>query len=212
MTSGTAKKPSQRHNRTIILPIEQEKYRQIVSAPQQFRVWIDQNYRLHPEIFPDHFNGNYKLHDDSTSEKTDVRTRRIKLRNGEVWTVHPSFVMPYMTGSTDEAAKALYLRQWGIPYEGLVYVFGRDPNYWYRMETQFGRKSIVATTVKTAEIPVDLLADEHHEKINSEKVYIATTVAVGCVFGAEISPTASTEDLKNAYGVFKNEALAVAPE
>ena len=166
MTSGTARQPSQRHNRTIILPIEQEKYRPIVSAPQQFRAWR----------------------------------------------VHPSFVMPYMTGSTDEAAKALYLRQWGIPYEGLVYVFGRDPNYWYRMETQFGRKSIVATTVKTAEIPVDLLADEHHEKINSEKVYIATTVAVGCVFGAEISPTASTEDLKNAYGVFKNEALAVDPE
>jgi len=152
MTSGTARKASQRHNRTIILPIEQEKYRPIVSAPQQFRVWIDHNYRLHPEIFPDHFNGNYKLHDDSTSEKTEVRTRRIKLRNGEVWTVHPNSVMPYMTGSTDEAAKALYLRQWGIPYEGLVYVFGRDPNYWYRMETQFGRKSIVATTVKTAEI------------------------------------------------------------
>ena len=47
MTNGTARKPSQRHNRTIILPIEQEKYRQIISAPQHFRDWIDKNYHLH---------------------------------------------------------------------------------------------------------------------------------------------------------------------
>jgi hypothetical protein len=152
------------------------------------------------------------LHDDGTSKKTGVMTRRIKLKKGAVWTVHPSFVMPYMTGCTEAIAKALFLRKYGVPYEALTYVFGRDDNYWYRMETQFGRKSIVATTVKTAGIPQDLLADEHLEKINSKKVYIATTVAAGCVFGAEISSTASTEDLKNAYGVFKEEALAVDPE
>jgi len=68
------------------------------------------------------------------------------------------------------------------------------------METQFGRKSIVATTIKTVKIPVDLLADEHHEKINSEKTYIATVVAEGCILGAEVSPTASQDDLQKAYG------------
>ena len=39
MTSETARKPSQRDNRTIILPIKQEKYDPIVLAPQQFRAW-----------------------------------------------------------------------------------------------------------------------------------------------------------------------------
>ena len=160
MTSETAGKPSQRDKRTIILPIKQEKYEQIVLAPHPFRAWIDKNYRLHPEIFPKNFNGKYKLHDDSTSEKTGVMTRRIKLKNGEVWTVHPGFLMPYMTGFTEEVAKALYARKYGMPYEGLVYIFGRDENYWYRIETQFGRLNIVGTTVKTVEIPVDLLADE----------------------------------------------------
>ena len=212
MTSGTARKPSQRHNRTIILPIEQEKYAQIVLVPQQFRAWNDKNYRLHPEIFPDNFNGKYKLHDDITSEKTDVMTRRIKLRNGEVWTVHPSFVMPYMTGYTDEVAKALHLRKYGVPYEGLVYVFGRDENYWYRMETQFGRKSIVATTVKTAEIPVDLLADEHHSKINGDKVAIATTVTHGVVLGAEVCSGFSKDELTEGYEVFAMEAKEVEPK
>jgi hypothetical protein len=28
-----------------------------------------------------------------------------------------------MTGYTDEVAKALHLRKYGVPYEGLVYVF-----------------------------------------------------------------------------------------
>ena len=114
MTSETARKPSQRDKRTIILPITQEEYEQIVHKPMQFRAWIDKNYRLHPEIFPENFDGKYKLHDHSTSEKTDVMTRRIKLKNGEAWTVHPGFLMPYMTGFTEEVAKALYARKYGV--------------------------------------------------------------------------------------------------
>ena len=212
MTNGTARKPSLSEDRTIILPIGQEEYEQIVPIWRQFRAWVDQQYRLHPEIFPKTFEQGYKLHDDRMSEKTDVMIRRIQLRNGQVWTVRPSFVMPYMTGFTQEVSKALYLRKYGVPYEALTYVFGRDDNYWYRMEVQFGRKSIVATTVKTVKIPKDLLADEHHQKINGEKTYIATTVAEGCVFGAEVSCSASGDDLKKGYNVFKEEALAVEPE
>jgi hypothetical protein len=212
MTPGTARKPSQRNNRTIILPIEQEQYEQIVRSPKQFRHWIDKNYRLHPEIFPASFTGKYKLHDHGTSEKTDVITRRIKLKKGEVWTVHPGFVMPYMTGYTEEVAKALYLRKYGVPYDGLVYVFGRDESYWYRLETQFGRKSIVATTVKTVEIPVDLLADEHHSKINGDKVAIATTVTHGVVLGAEVCSGFTKDELKEGYEVFVKEAKEVEPE
>jgi hypothetical protein len=213
MTPDTARKPSQRENHTIILLIGQEEYAPIVPVWHQFRARIDRQYRLHPELFPDTFvEKEYKLHDHTTSEKTGVMTRRIKLRNGEVWTVHPSFVLPYMSGYTAEVSNALLLRKYGVPYEVLSKIFGKDDNYWYRLELQFGRKSIVGTTVKTVPIPGDLLADEHHEKINGEKTYIATTVAEGCILGAEVSPSASMEDLKKAYGVFKDEALAVEPE
>ncbi|PZV11219.1 MAG: hypothetical protein DCF22_14955 [Leptolyngbya sp.] len=37
------------------------------------------------------------------------------------------------------------------------------------------------------------------------QVYVATTVAAGCILGAELSPTAGTEDLQAAYGVFAQE-------
>ena len=173
MTKRTATTPSQPEYLTIILPSEQENYEKIVTHPQKFRAWIDKQYHLNPEIFPETFTKGYKLHDKKISGKTGVMTRRIKLRNEQVWTIHPGFVMPYMTGYTEEIAKALYLRKHGVPYEGLVYVFGRDENYWYRIETRFGEKNIVATTVKTVKIPKDLLADER-----VWNVYYSTTKSV----------------------------------
>ena len=211
MTQGTARVPSNQEDHTIILPIGQAEYEQIITDWPKFRAWIDKQYQLNPEIFPETFEKGYKLHDDKTSEKTGVMTRRIKLRNGQVWTVRPSFVMPRMTGYTEAVAKALYLRKYGVPYEGLTYVFGKDENYWYRMETQFGDKNIVAVTVKTVEIPGDLLADEHHSWINGEKVAIATTVTHGVVLGAEVCPGFSKEELTEGYGVFKAEAKQVDP-
>ena len=78
MTTGTAGKPSQRDKCTIILPMSQEEYEQIVHKPMQFRAWLDKNYRLHPEIFPATFTGKYTLHDHKTSAKTGLMTRRIK--------------------------------------------------------------------------------------------------------------------------------------
>ena len=83
---------------------------------------------------------------------------------------------------------------------------------WYRLECALGRASIVGTTVRHAELPKHLLADEHHQTRDGQKTYIATTVAEGCCLGAEPAPTAGTDDLKAAYGVFRDEAHDVAPK
>ena len=122
MTPETARNPSQRENRTIILPIGQDGYTQIVSVPPKLRAWIEQHYRLNPEPFPETFDRGYKFHDTKTSAKTSVMTRRIELRNGEVWTVHPSFVMPHMTGDTEEVAKALYFLKYNVRIAILIVV------------------------------------------------------------------------------------------
>ena len=51
--------------------------------------------------------------------------RRIKLKeNSEVYQLRPDFIMPYMVGKTDEIEKPMYLRQFGIPFEAIAYVFG----------------------------------------------------------------------------------------
>ncbi len=67
------------------------------------------------------------------------------------------------------------------------------------------------TTVRHGELPAHLLADEHHQTRDGQKIYIATTVGAGCCLGAEPAPTAGTDDLTAAYGVFKDEAADLAP-
>jgi len=75
--------------------------------------------------------------------------RRIKVVSPDtsaetVFTIAPSFVLPYMTGYTDDVEKALLLRgKFGVPYWGLTYVFGHNDMYWERLELSLGRNSIV---------------------------------------------------------------------
>jgi hypothetical protein len=199
--------------RTIILPITEEHYANIIDDPKRVRdEWLDPHYAQSPELFPPDFDKGYEMNGHYTSERQGVKIRRIALKNGDQYQLRPAFLLPMMVARVDEVEAGLFLRKFGVPYWALVHLYGRNLSFWYRLETSFGRNSIVGTTVKTVPIPVDLLADEHHEKINREKTYIATTVAEGCVFGAEISPSASKEDLQKAYGVFKEEALVVDPK
>jgi len=211
MTGGTATR-SPRGHRTICLPISEEAYRKIVDDPGEFRAAIDDCYQRTPELFPPNFAGGYQMKDDRVSAKQKVVIRRIVLNDGTAYSIRPSFLMPYMIGRVGEIEGPLFLRKFGVPFWALARVFGGDPMYWYRLECGLGRCSVVGTTVRQAELPEHLLADEHHQSLDGKKVYIATTVGGGCCLGAEPAKTAGTDDLKAAYGVFKAEARDVAPE
>jgi hypothetical protein len=211
MAKGIATRSSRGH-RTLCVPISEEAYAQIVSDPQQFRRSLDECFRQMPELFPKNFAAGYQLKDDRRSAKQDVPIRRIVLNDGLSYSVRPSFLMPYMTARTDDAQGPLFLRKFGVPFWALARVFGHSPMYWYRIECGLGRFSVAGTTVHQAVLPEHLLADEHHQTLDGQKVYIATTVAAGCVLGAEPATTAGTDDLKDAYSVFKQEARDIAPK
>lgn len=197
---------------TICLPIAQHSYAQTVADPIRFRAWLDDSFRLSPELFPDGFALGYRLKDDRSSKKLDLCIRRIRLKaSGDSFSVRPSFVLPYMVGTSEDVANALFLRSFGVPFWAIARVFGRDPDYWHRVEIALGRNSVVGTTVRQAELPEHLLADEHHQTRDGQKNYIATTVAEGCCLGAALAQSADAEDLKAAYGVFKEEAQNVEP-
>jgi len=199
--------------RTITLPITEEQYAEMIDDPKRFRnEWIDPFYATCPELFPPSFEKGYQMNGHYIAKRLNIKIRRIQLQGGEQYQVRPAFALPMMVGRTEDVQAGLFLRKFGVPYWAIARLFGRNPTFWYRLEISIGRNSIVGTTVKTVPIPVDLLADEHHEKINGEKTYIATTVAQGVVLGAEVSPTASKEDLQKAYSVFKDEALVVDPQ
>jgi hypothetical protein len=198
---------------TICLPIDKDRYLQVVDSSEEFRAWLDQAFRDMPELFPQAVASGYTLKDARHSKKADLMLRRIECKaTGEAFTVRPSFVLPYMTGNTAEVEGALYLRSFGVPFWALTRVFGRNPMYWYRLEISLGRNSIVGTTVRQAELPEHLLADEHHQTLDGDKVYVATTVAEGCCLGAALSQSADEVGLTEAYGAFKQEALNVDPD
>lgn len=210
MAEGTATRSSRGH-RTICLPIPEETYPQLVNDPAEFRRTIDDCFQRMPELFPANFALGYRLKDGRPSAKQGVPIRRVLLKDGTAYSIRPSFLMPYMTARADDVAGPLFLRTFGVPFWALAQVFGRDPMYWYRLECGLGRFSVVGATVRRAEVPAHLLADEHHQSLDGEKVYIATTVAAGCCLGAEPAPTAGADDLQAAYGAFKDEARNVTP-
>jgi hypothetical protein len=141
----------------------------------------------------------------------------LKARDAEdkqqVFTIAPSGIMPYFVDMTDEIEKALFLRRFDVPFWALAYVFGRDDQYWYRLENHFGRYNLVQTVVKDPEkLPKHLLADEKVTWLNGEEVVIATTVGGDCVLGASVALGIDTSNLTEAYQHFKDEAQQLDPE
>jgi hypothetical protein len=59
--------------------------------------------------------------------------------------------MPYMIGTSEDVEKGLYLRRYGVPYEGIAHVLGHTPMYWYNATQALSRVSIVGSAVKDPE-------------------------------------------------------------
>ena len=200
-----------KNNRTICLPFSQEVYNANINDPIDFRKCIDERIKLFPELFPPEVTKGYRMKDIYHSKKQSVPIRRIKIA-GIPYTIRPSFLMPYMTGATDEIEKALFMRKFNVPFWALSYVFGKDPMYWYRMEQALGRNSIVGTTLRNPDnIPLHLGADEKHTWILGDKIYVAATVGNECILGASIAKDAGEKALKDSYKVFKDESQCLKP-
>jgi hypothetical protein len=67
-----------RPNKRITLPIETEKYNEIVEDSHTYRQWLDEMIEKYPELFPANIGEGYTLHDDRSSGKLEsVQLRRI---------------------------------------------------------------------------------------------------------------------------------------
>ena len=118
-----------------------------------------------------------------------------------------------MCAKASDVSKPLFLLRFGVPFWALAVVFGRNAMYWYRLFLSIGNFSLVGTTIhKPTHLPEDVLADEHHIRIKGEKAYVATTVAEGCILGAEVTESASEAALSEGYEIFKSEAQQLKPD
>lgn len=201
--------------KSICIPFANEsEYQEVVADSVKYRVYLEQELNRNPELFPQGMQTGFTLHDmRESSKQPGLILRRIKIKESQaVYTVRPSFVMPYLIAKTDEIEKALYLRQWGVPFTALVYVFGRDVMFWYRAWLRLGRTNLVGSTVKHTEtMPEHLVADEKITWLAEEEVYLPTTVGGGCILGITVAENATGAILKQAYGEFATETAAVFP-
>lgn len=207
-------------SRRICLPIDRETYTEVLNDKQDFRVMLDDLIAKYPELFPSDIAKGYQLYGFRRQSKKmpDVQLRRICLKQQnedgrlQVYTVTPSFILPYMMGDANDVEKALFLRRFAVPFWALTYVFGQNDMYWYRLTTRFGRNNIVGTTIKDpSHLPQDLLADEKHTHFNGHKAYVATTVGANCILGTSIELSADEDHLTQAYRQFKDEVEQLKP-
>ena len=196
----------------ICLPFASEaQYQACVEDVVQYRQYLTQQQRAHPELFPHAMSAGYSFHSVYELRKLGVVLRRIKLKTtGQVFTLRPSFVLPYGVARTAEVEKALYLRQFGVPFAALAYVFGHDAMFWYRVYLQLGQVNLVGTTVKdAARMPGAVVADEKITWVQGTEVSVPTTVGGGCFLGVCVVAQEDQAALQAGYGEFAAEARAV---
>src|SRR5713101_2704173 len=187
----TVAHPPQKGYRTIRLPLAESEYDRFLTDRSYAKDRLEELYEEYAELFPEAFPWGYAFFGyTEPSMKQHLLCRRIRLDQGRtVFTIAPAFVMPYMTGRTQDVDQALFLRRFHVPCWAIAHVFGRDAMYWYRLEQGLGRFSLVGTTVKSPEqLPKDLVADEKHSWLKGARVYIATTAAQDCILGATDAP------------------------
>ena len=94
--------------KTICIPCSQKQYGRIVDDPVLFRGFLDQQIKATPELCSPEIQRGYRMKDLYTSRKTGWRLRRIDLRNDESYLVRPSFLMPYLSGRTEDVQAPLF--------------------------------------------------------------------------------------------------------
>lgn len=200
-------------NRTIVLPLMEKDYALFMSDNSQAHRVIQNYYAEFPALFPFEITEGYQLNGRTrVSKKLGFQMRKIKV-SGRSYRIRPSFILPYFRAKTDEVSMGLFLIRFGVPFWALAFVFGRYGMWWYRLYRFLGSYSLVGTTVHQGEnLPKDVLADEHHIRIQSKKAYVATTVGGGCFLGMAVCPKADETALGVGYGIFKTEALDLATD
>jgi hypothetical protein len=97
-----------RGQKTICISCSQEQYERIVDDPVQFRAFLDRQIETTPDLFPPEIRRGYRMKDLYTSRKTGWKLRRIELRDLRCYLVRPSFLMPYLSGRTEDVQAPLF--------------------------------------------------------------------------------------------------------
>ena len=115
------------------------------------------------------------------SAKQNVKVRRVRLKDGTTYSIRPSFLMPYMTADgTQDVQGPLFLRTFGVPFWPRPMSLAAIRCIGIGWCAGWAASASWEPPSARRRCPRILLADEHHQPLDGQKVYIATTVADGC--------------------------------
>lgn len=198
--------------RQICIPMIRDAYDRIWNDAGEVRRYLQSLIDNSPELFPTGIEDGFQLtgHLPESVKMPGVRLRQLRLRNGMAFTLRPSFVMSYMSGSVEDLEHPLLLLSFGVPCWLVTGIFGHNDMYWQRHLERLGRNSLVGTTVRDpSRLPEHLAADEHHADWFGQKGYVPMTAGGGCILGLALTGSADEAHLSDAYGEFAKESRAV---
>jgi hypothetical protein len=187
-------------------------YDRIWSDATEVRRYLQPLIESWPEVFPKGIQDGFQLtgHLPESVKMPGVRLRQLRLGDGTTFTLRPSFVMSYMSGTVEDVEHPLLLLSLGVPCWVVTEIFGHNDMYWQRHLERLGRNSLVGTTVRDpSRLPEHLAADEHHADWRGQKGYVPMTAGGGCILGLALTDSADEEHLSDAYGEFARESQAV---
>src|SRR6266480_2304402 len=118
----TVAHPPKKGYRTIRLPLAESEYDRFLTDRFYAKDRLEALYGEFAELFPEAFPWGYSFFGfTEPSIKQQLLCRRIRLDQGRtVFTIAPAFVMPYMTGRTQDVDHALFLRRFHVPCWALL--------------------------------------------------------------------------------------------
>lgn len=201
-----------RGSRQICIPMTRDIYDRIWNDAGEVRRYLQPLIASSPELFPERIKDGFQLtgHLPESAKMPGVRLRQLRFRDGTAFTLRPSFVMSYMSGTVEDMEHPLLLLSFGVPCWLVTQIFGYNDMYWQRHLARLGRNSLVGTTVRDpSRLPQHLAADEHHADWCGQKGYVPMTAGGGCILGLALTDSADEEHLSDAYGQFARESRAV---
>ena len=201
-----------RGSRQICIPMTRDTYDRIWNDAGEARRYLQPLIESAPELFPAGIETGFQLtgHLPESVKMPGIRLRQLRLKGGAAFTLRPSFVMSYMSGTVEDLEHPLLLLSFGVPCWVVTKIFGHNDMYWQRHLERLGRNSLVGTTVRDpSRLPEHLAADEHHADWSGQKGYVPMTAGGGCILGLALTDSADEKHLTDAYGQFSQEARAV---
>jgi hypothetical protein len=129
-----------------------------------------------------------------------------------VFTVLPHFVLRYRKMPPQTAKKVLLATHGGLSLELCAVLFNVSPMSVYRLVGAFGRTCLVTLLTRChLPLPDYFIVDEKHTHCNKERVYLPTIVCGRVIWHLSYTTAKSVEAFFDAYGKFRQAAVAYDP-